>query len=287
MRIRVVHETDKAYGAPRITAELNDGAPVDERVNHKRVARVMADHAIAGIRLRRRVRTTIPEPSDEKLPDLLKWDLTVPTRNRPRHRARPGRRRLEHRHPRPRRDRRQGSRPRLRRTQRRPSIRPRLRRHRRGLRRHRPELSGRLRAPHRRAGQQRRHHLPDPLPRRHRHRMGPDPRRQRPRRLQHHPPGHPRHGRTRLRPRRVPLLGLRRTRRRRLRWSRLLRRQSRPTRVRPRPRTRSRPPPHHRQLRRTRTHRHRHHRRSPRTRPQNGPVAVKVLMATMGAVLSV
>ncbi len=26
-RIRVVHETDKAYGAPRVTAELNDGAP--------------------------------------------------------------------------------------------------------------------------------------------------------------------------------------------------------------------------------------------------------------------
>jgi hypothetical protein len=24
-RIRVVHETDKAYGAPRVTAELNDG----------------------------------------------------------------------------------------------------------------------------------------------------------------------------------------------------------------------------------------------------------------------
>lgn len=26
-RIRVVHQADKAYGAPRVTAELNDSAP--------------------------------------------------------------------------------------------------------------------------------------------------------------------------------------------------------------------------------------------------------------------
>ena len=36
-RIRVVHEQDNTVGAPRMTAELNDGA--GERVNHKRVAR--------------------------------------------------------------------------------------------------------------------------------------------------------------------------------------------------------------------------------------------------------
>jgi transposase InsO family protein len=77
-----VHEADKAYGAPRITAELNDGAPPQERVNHKRVARVMAEHGIAGIKLRRRVRTTIPEPSDQKVPDLLKRDFTAPLPNR-------------------------------------------------------------------------------------------------------------------------------------------------------------------------------------------------------------
>lgn len=80
-RIRVVHEADKAYGAPRITAELNDGAPAEDRLNHKRVARVMAEHGIAGIRLRRRVRTTIPEPSDEKVPDVLKRDFTAETPN--------------------------------------------------------------------------------------------------------------------------------------------------------------------------------------------------------------
>jgi transposase InsO family protein len=81
-RIRVVHEADKAYGAPRVTAELNDGAPPGKRVNHKRVARVMAEHNIAGIRLRRRVRTTIPEPCEEKVPDLLKRDFTAGSPNR-------------------------------------------------------------------------------------------------------------------------------------------------------------------------------------------------------------
>jgi len=81
-RIRVVHEADTAYGAPRITAELNDGAPPQERVNHKRVSRVMAECGIEGIRLRRRVRTTIPEPSDAQVPDLLKRDFTAPLPNR-------------------------------------------------------------------------------------------------------------------------------------------------------------------------------------------------------------
>ena len=76
-RIRVVHEADKAYGAPRVTAELNDGVPDGQRVNHKRVARVMRHHGLAGIRLRRRVRTTLPEPADQKYPDLLRRDFTA------------------------------------------------------------------------------------------------------------------------------------------------------------------------------------------------------------------
>lgn len=37
-RIRAVHDEDNTYGAPRITAELNDGVPDGDRVNHKRVA---------------------------------------------------------------------------------------------------------------------------------------------------------------------------------------------------------------------------------------------------------
>jgi transposase InsO family protein len=81
-RIRAVHDQDRGYGAPRVTAELNDGAPARDRVNHKRVARVMREHHIAGIRLRRRVRTTVPEPSHAKVPDLVRRDFTAPAPNR-------------------------------------------------------------------------------------------------------------------------------------------------------------------------------------------------------------
>ena len=49
-RIRAVHDDDTTCGAPRITAELNDGAPAGQRVNHKRVARVMREHGIVGYR---------------------------------------------------------------------------------------------------------------------------------------------------------------------------------------------------------------------------------------------
>ena len=80
-RIRRIHDADNTCGAPRITAELNDGAPAGERVNHKRVTRVMREHGIVGYRRRRRVRTTIPEPSDQKVPDLLERDFTAPAPN--------------------------------------------------------------------------------------------------------------------------------------------------------------------------------------------------------------
>ena len=50
-------------------------------MNHKRVARVMREHGIAGLRLRRKVRTTVPEPSDDKVPDLLKRDFTATAPN--------------------------------------------------------------------------------------------------------------------------------------------------------------------------------------------------------------
>lgn len=75
-RIRAVHEEDTTMGAPRITAELNDGAGEAERVNHKRVARVMRAERIRGYQRKRRVRTTLPEPADQKVPDLLERDFT-------------------------------------------------------------------------------------------------------------------------------------------------------------------------------------------------------------------
>jgi transposase InsO family protein len=81
-RIRKVHQVDNTVGAPRITAELNDGAVDGERVNHKRVARVMKAAGIAGYVKRRKVRTTVPEPTDQKVPDLLKRDFTAPGPNR-------------------------------------------------------------------------------------------------------------------------------------------------------------------------------------------------------------
>jgi integrase-like protein/helix-turn-helix protein len=80
-QIRAIHDTDTAQGVPRITAELNDGAPLEGRVNHKRVARVMREHGITGLRLRRRVRTTVPEPADQKVPDLLHRDFTADAAN--------------------------------------------------------------------------------------------------------------------------------------------------------------------------------------------------------------
>ena len=76
-RIRSVHDADNTYGAPRITADLNDGVPDGERVNHKRVARVMRAAGIVGYRKKRRVRTTVADPADQKVPDLFDRDFTA------------------------------------------------------------------------------------------------------------------------------------------------------------------------------------------------------------------
>jgi len=80
-RIEVFHKADKPYGAPRITADLNDAKLVQEQVNHERVARIMQEHGIAGVSLRRRVTTTVSEPSDQKIPDLFKRDCTATAPN--------------------------------------------------------------------------------------------------------------------------------------------------------------------------------------------------------------
>ncbi|MFI8372023.1 IS3 family transposase [Streptomyces sp. NPDC085466] len=74
-RIRAVHrESDGSYGVPRITAELREAG---ERVNHKRVARVMRGAGLAGVRLRRRHRTTVADPAAAKAPDLIGRDFTA------------------------------------------------------------------------------------------------------------------------------------------------------------------------------------------------------------------
>jgi transposase InsO family protein len=74
-RIRAVHrESDGTYGVPRITAELRDDG---ERINHKRIARVMRSIGLAGVRLRRRHRTTVADPAAAKAPDLIGRDFTA------------------------------------------------------------------------------------------------------------------------------------------------------------------------------------------------------------------
>jgi transposase InsO family protein len=73
--IREVHsESGGAYGSPRVTAELRGKG---RRVNEKRVARIMRTFSITGIRLRRRVRTTVPDPATSPVPDLFQRDFTA------------------------------------------------------------------------------------------------------------------------------------------------------------------------------------------------------------------
>ncbi|GGQ94877.1 transposase [Streptomyces griseorubens] len=75
-RIRAVHqESDGTYGAPRITAELRETN--GEAVNHKRVARIMRESGIEGVRLRRRHRTTVPDPAAAKAPVLIGRGFTA------------------------------------------------------------------------------------------------------------------------------------------------------------------------------------------------------------------
>jgi transposase InsO family protein len=78
-QIRRIHaEFDGTYGSPRITAELGEAGP---RVNHKRIERVMRAFGIVGVHLRKKVRTTVPAPSRQTVPDLIKRDFTAPAPN--------------------------------------------------------------------------------------------------------------------------------------------------------------------------------------------------------------
>lgn len=71
-RIRRIHaEHDGTYGSPRMTAELRAAGIT---VNHKRV---MREHGIAGLRLRKKVRTIIPEPDTAPVADLIQRDFTA------------------------------------------------------------------------------------------------------------------------------------------------------------------------------------------------------------------
>ncbi len=78
-RIRAVHaDSDGTYGAPRVTAELRDAGL---RVNHKRVQRVMRRFGIVGVHLRKKHRTTIPEPGAPRVEDRIGRDFTAQAPN--------------------------------------------------------------------------------------------------------------------------------------------------------------------------------------------------------------
>ncbi|MCW2919376.1 MAG: transposase TnpB [Actinomycetia bacterium] len=78
--IRRIHAgQDGTYGSPRVTAELRDAG---RKVNHKRIERVMRSFGIVGLHLRKKVRTTVPEPSHQKVPDLIKRNFTAAEPNR-------------------------------------------------------------------------------------------------------------------------------------------------------------------------------------------------------------
>nr|WP_181384039.1 IS3 family transposase [Streptomyces sp. NWU339] len=78
-RIRKGHrDSDGTYGVPRITAELREDG---ERVNHKRIARVMRQAGLAGLRLRRKHRTTVADPAAAKAPDLIGRNFATDTVN--------------------------------------------------------------------------------------------------------------------------------------------------------------------------------------------------------------
>lgn len=68
---------DRAYEAPRITADLNAGAAPGQRVNHNRGVRVMRERQVARIRLCGRVKTTIPDQSERRSPDLIGRDFSI------------------------------------------------------------------------------------------------------------------------------------------------------------------------------------------------------------------
>ena len=70
-----IHATlDDSYGSPRLTHELRRG----RCVNHKRVERIVREHALyARDARRRKVRTTIPDVSAPPMPDLIKRDFSV------------------------------------------------------------------------------------------------------------------------------------------------------------------------------------------------------------------
>ena len=78
--IRAIHaESGGIYGSPRIHAMLRREG---EAVSRKRVERLMREHEIIGVCPARKVRTTIPNPTDARPEDLVKRNFTADGPNR-------------------------------------------------------------------------------------------------------------------------------------------------------------------------------------------------------------
>lgn len=71
---RVHADSGGTYGSPRVTVELRAQGV---RVNRKRVERIMRQRDVVGRHLRRRKRTTIPDPAVAPVPDLIGRDFTA------------------------------------------------------------------------------------------------------------------------------------------------------------------------------------------------------------------
>ncbi|AGS33884.1 hypothetical protein B841_02005 [Corynebacterium maris DSM 45190] len=68
-------EFDATIGVRRMHAEINEHVPTP--VNHKRIERLMRQHQIVGVNLRKRKRTTIPDQDAKVFDDLVGRDLTA------------------------------------------------------------------------------------------------------------------------------------------------------------------------------------------------------------------
>ncbi|WP_375155177.1 IS3 family transposase [Micromonospora sp. 4G55] len=74
-QIKFIHaDSGGTYGSPRVTVELRCQGV---RVNRKRVERIMRRRDVVGRHLRRRKRTTIPDPAAPPAPDLVGRDFTA------------------------------------------------------------------------------------------------------------------------------------------------------------------------------------------------------------------
>lgn len=72
-RIKAVFTAENGcYGAKRVTAAINSNPTNNDRLNHKRTARLMRQMGLFGYTRKRRVKTTVSAKRAPKFPNLLK-----------------------------------------------------------------------------------------------------------------------------------------------------------------------------------------------------------------------